>query len=324
MNRKKMIRILLPAAAVCIVLVLFAVFALPALKYNSAKALLDAGKYEEAIAAFESLGTYRDSAGQIEACRAAIIARNSNAAAALYESGDTEAAYALLKGLDDPDCAAKAKEYLFEIQKGRLGSMAPGDTLLFGSYEQDGDLSNGPEELEWIVLDADSGEALVISKYGLDIREFNDEKDLYSAVTWNTCQLRQWLNGPFYNSAFSPEHQGMILISDVPAATNPDSDVNPGRSTKDKVFILGIEEAYRYFDSDSARQCFGTSYCYMLGAEKTGDGACYWWLRSPGVEFSSVSVVLGSGAVFTNGFSSGHIPNLAVRPVMRISSGSAR
>ena len=53
MNRKKMIRILLPAAAACIVPVLFAVFALPAMKYNPAKALLDAGKYEEAIAAFE-------------------------------------------------------------------------------------------------------------------------------------------------------------------------------------------------------------------------------------------------------------------------------
>ena len=116
----------------------------------------------------------------------------------------------------------------------------------------------------------------------------------------------------------------MILTSDVPAGTNPDSDISPGRDTKDRIYLLNVEEAYRYFGSDSERQCFGTPYCYMLGAEKGDGGACYWWLRSPGIEVSTVSVVLGSGTVFTNGFSSGHIPNPAVRPVMRIALSTGR
>ena len=62
----------------------------------------------------------------------------------------------------------------------------------------------------------------------------------------------------------------------------------------------------------------------MLGAEKGDSGACCWWLRSPGIGLSTVSVVLGGGAVFTNGFSSGHIPNLAIRPVMRIALSTDR
>ena len=41
-----------------------------------------------------------------------------------------------------------------------------GETLMFGSYEQDGDEENGPEPIEWIVLDKDDeGNILVISRY---------------------------------------------------------------------------------------------------------------------------------------------------------------
>ena len=327
MNRKKDFLIVFSAAAVVIVLFLLAAWVIPARKYSTAKALVDARKYEEAIAAFEALGPDRDCTAEIEACRAAIKERDAGAAAAaaaLHDIGKTEAAYELLNVLDDPDSVSKAKEYLFEIQKGRIGSVNAGDIIRFGSWEQDGNPANGPEEIEWIVLDTDGSEALVISRYGLDAREFNDEKNPYSATTWSICQLRTWLNGAFCDSAFGPDHQGMILTSDVPAGTNPDSSVSPGSDTKDKVFLLSIEEAYRYFDSDSARKCFGTPYCDMLGPEKGSDGACCWWLRSPGVAFSSVSVVTGTGKVFTNGYSSGHIPNPAVRPVMRIDLNAGR
>ena len=318
MKQKKDILIVFSAAAVVIVLFLLAAWVIPARKYSAAKALYDAGQYEEAIAAFEALGPDRDCTAEIEACKAAIKEQDAGAAAALAESGDAEAAYAILNVLDDPDSVSKAKEYLFEIQKGRIGSVNAGDIIRFGSWEQDGNPANGPEEIEWIVLDISGSEALVISRYGLDAREFNDEKNPYSATTWRICQLRTWLNGAFYSSAFGPGHQGMILTSDVPAGTNPDSSVSPGSDTKDNMFLLSIEEASRYFDSDSARKCFGTPYCNTLGPEKGSDGACTWWLRSPGVEFSSVSVVTANGIVFTNGYSSGHIPNPAVRPVMRI------
>ena len=324
MKQKKDILIVLSAAAVVVALFLLAVWVIPARKYSAAKALYDAGQYEEAITAFEALGPDRDCTAEIEACKASIAERDAGAAAALAESGEAEAAYAMLNVLDDPDSVSKAKEYLFEIQKSRIGSVKAGDTIRFGSWEQDGNPANGPEEIEWIVLDISGSEALVISRYGLDAREFNDENNPYSATTWRICQLRTWLNGAFYSSAFGPGHQGMILTSEVPAGTNPDSDVSPGSDTKDKVFLLSIEEAYRYFDSNSARKCFGTPYCDMLGPEKGSDGACTWWLRSPGMGFSSVAVVTGDGIVFTNGYSSGHIPNPAVRPVMRIDLSAGR
>ncbi len=321
-KRKKSIVIVLSVAAVCIALVFLLPEVISAGKYRAAKALYEAGQYEDAIAAFEAIGTYRDSAAQIEACRTAIAERDRSAAAVLYENGDYEAAYALLNGLNDQDSVETAMECLYRIQKDRIGGVTVGETIRFGSYEQDNDLSNGPEEIEWLVLDVDGSQALVISKYGLNIREFNDEKDPYAVITWGNCQLRTWLNGQFLNTSFGSDHRKMILTSEVPAGTNPDAKVSPGRDTKDKVFILSIEEAYRYFDSDRARQCFATAYCSALGAEKGDDGGCYWWLRSPGIETSTVTVVLWNGAVFTNGFSCGHVPNLAIRPVMRIDLGA--
>ena len=42
-------------------------------------------------------------------------------------------------------------------------NMHVGDTVVFGSYEQDNDKSNGTEPIEWIVLDEKGGRYLLLS-----------------------------------------------------------------------------------------------------------------------------------------------------------------
>lgn len=72
--------------------------------YAAAVALYDAGKYEEAIAAFEAMNGYKDSAAQIEACKTAILDRAYDAAVALYDAGRYEEAidaFKALKGYKD-------------------------------------------------------------------------------------------------------------------------------------------------------------------------------------------------------------------------------
>ena len=44
-----------------------------------------------------------------------------------------------------------------------------GTTITLGEYEQDNDVSNGPEPIKWIVLDIQDNKALILSKYLLDI-----------------------------------------------------------------------------------------------------------------------------------------------------------
>ena len=70
-------------------------------QYEAAAALAEAGDYEQAIAAFEALDGYRDSAEQIEACRTAILDEQYNAALALYANRNFAAAREAFAALGD-------------------------------------------------------------------------------------------------------------------------------------------------------------------------------------------------------------------------------
>jgi hypothetical protein len=88
--------------------------------------------------------------------------------------------------------------------------IAVGDIVTFGHYEQDNDTSNGQEVIEWIVLEVDEANhrLWVVSRYGLDAQPYNAEA---AEVTWQTCTLREWLNGTFFETAFTPEEQVAVL-----------------------------------------------------------------------------------------------------------------
>lgn len=166
-----------------------------------------------------------------------------------------------------------------------INSLQIGDIYIFGTYEQDNDVSNGKEEIEWQVLAKEDNKALIISKYALDCVQYNSE---WEDVTWETCTLRKWLNETFINSAFNSDEQALIPETNVSADTNPKYSTNPGNATKDKIFLLSISEVNKYFSSDEERVCTVTDYAKAQGAYTSdnhtvdGKGACWWWLRSPG------------------------------------------
>ncbi len=159
-------------------------------------------------------------------------------------------------------------------------SLKVGDKIAFGHYEQDNDLSNGPEPIEWQVLTIEDGRALVLSRYGLDSGKYYGSN---YAVTWQSSLLRAWLNTEFYDSAFSLDEQTVIqeVINKNPK--NPQSGVTGGHDTKDKVFLLSFEEFNQYLTDYWDRKCTATEYARKNGAiVKEDSGASPWWLRSPG------------------------------------------
>ena len=290
--------------------------------YSKAVSLKDAGKYDGAIAAFEALNGYKDSVVQIENCQTAIKDNAYNAATKLMTEGKfieavaafeamngykdsaaqaTECAFCAAVALKDAgkyDEAIKAFEALGEYKdsklqirqmfssNGYLGQATVGSTILFGAYEQDNNTANGQEPIEWRVLAKENGKLLVISEYGLDAVEYNTKGE---NITWAQCTLHSWLNGTFLKKAFSAEEQAMIATTNVTADKNPEYNTNPGNATNDKVFLLSIPEAEKYFTSDRERQAAPTAYAIARGAwtssdYKTASGAaaCWWWLRSPG------------------------------------------
>ena len=92
-------------------------------------------------------------------------------------------------------------------------TLRAGNSVLFGTYEQDDDTDNGPEPIEWIVLDVQDGKALLLSRYGLE--QMIDKDSYRSTDSWETCVQREWLNGTFYDSAFTETEKSAILLTDV-------------------------------------------------------------------------------------------------------------
>lgn len=253
-------------------------------KYDAAVALMEAGKYSEAIAAFMEIVTHRDSADMIMVCK-------YNAAVALMNAGKYSEAIAAFEAIKDyKDSAAKIKECETAI----LYNATVGTYITFGSYEQDNNTANGKEDIEWLVLAKENNRLLVISRYALDSKPYNDQD---VAVTWETCSLRSWLNKEFFNTAFSSEAQAMIPTVTVSADKNPEYSTDPGKATQDKVFLLSIVEANKYFMTDDARQCKPTAYAEAQRARRYDNGCCHWWLCSPGHYRSFASHVRDDGYV---------------------------
>ena len=211
----------------------------------------------------------------------------------------------------------------YAIEKIEKNPVEIGDTVLFGAYEQDNNFSNGKEAIEWKVLAKEGNKALVISNYALDAQPYNTQ---YTDITWETCSLRKWLNGTFISNAFSSYEQNMIQTTTVTAEKNPEYSTPPGNNTKDKVFLLNIPEANRYFSSDEARICEATEYAKAQGVYASpnysvdGKATCWWWLRSPGSSSDSAANVRANGSVHDHGYAVNY-DELGVRPALWINLG---
>ena len=194
-----------------------------------------------------------------------------------------------------------------------LKKLTNGSTFQLGAYEQDNNSGNGAEPIEWIVLDKNASSILLVSRFGLDCQLYNTQ---FTGITWDTCSLREWLNNEFLHSAFSEAEIACINSSYVSPDKNPDYNTNPGKGTKDQIFLLSAYECSKYFSSDTERICVPTQYALEkeLYMEKNSPG-CMWWLRTPGDTQDYVSTVSGQGDVQTFGVNL-CFDMCAVRPVL--------
>lgn len=202
------------------------------------------------------------------------------------------------------------------VTDSKIKSAEIGDYIEFGEYEQDGDESNGKEDIEWLVLDKEEDRILVISKYALDCQPYNDVDE---DITWEECTLREWLNDEFINNAFTAEEKSAIPTVTVKAGKNPSYDVDPGKDTRDKVFLLSADEAKKLFKENSERVCQATAYAVFNGVwdDPKGD---FWWLRSPGATADYASCIGETGYIHALGHYASR-DNLSVRPAMWIELG---
>ena len=166
-----------------------------------------------------------------------------------------------------------------------------GDTVSFGRYPQDED--GGVKPIEWTVMKKEENKVLLLSKYVLDAQPYNKK---FEEVTWETSDIRRWLNSDFYTTVFNDIEQSKIADTLVRTENNPESGTAGGNDTEDKVFLLSIEEAKSFFINDGERKAKITKY-----AEKAGVLYAWWWLRSPGDSGNYAAEVNDYGWVIRSG-----------------------
>ena len=307
--------------------------------YLKAEELLAAGNYEEASAAFDALDGYRDSSDRAAEARDAAeeAGRGMVYAEAVTKMGEgnIEEAYALfqtIRGYRDVDQLLSENRELISAER-RIAIRTPGSIVALGNYEQDNNMENGAEPIEWIVLDVQEGKTLLISRYALDCKKLHDYDT--GSLTWEMCTLRAWLNSDFLNTAFSAEEQQAILVTEVDNGKNQGYPgyhrVTGGKNTEDRLFLLSFAEAKQYFPSDESQRpktgneydvynavdylptatCQSTAYARAHGANA---GLALWWLRSPGENQKCAMFVAGNGAA---GYKVPYyIPDGTVRPAL--------
>lgn len=95
----------------------------------------------------------------------------------------------------------------------------------------------------------------------------------------------------------------------------PAVSVYSGGVTQDRIFLLSIAEAEKYFPTTMSRMCKPTAYASMRGVGQPHE-TCHWWLRSPNYS-AKASMVNNEGSII--GVSERAVTQtMGVRPVLWI------
>lgn len=162
-----------------------------------------------------------------------------------------------------------------------------GNTVTFGSFEG--------RPIRWKVLDERGRMRMLLAEESVTRRPYNDTP---TDTSWRECSLRQWLNGPFLEAAFTPAERAKITAVRVENPRSPMYYTNGGLNTMDRAYVLSVPEAQKYFPDQQDRA--------------QGD---WWWLRTPGSNLFSAVAVYDDGSLYEFGIHV-HYEKGGVRPVI--------
>ncbi|MBO5326519.1 MAG: hypothetical protein J6A84_00180 [Clostridia bacterium] len=144
------------------------------------------------------------------------------------------------------------------------------------------------EPIAWRILSMKDGSALIMCDSIIENMPFNSGSgnDNYADST-----VRTWLNGDFFNIAFSATAQECVAISSI--TSKPGRDLTglmngyvPGveKTTEDKIFLLSKEEFANTvygLNTKDARKMKASDYTLANGILSNSDwnGYAGWWIR---------------------------------------------
>ncbi len=224
--------------------------------YEAAVSLKENGNEKEAIAIFEKMGGYKESAQYIQDYNNSINENKYSEALELIKNEKYIEAYNALEALADyRDCKELQESIMTKYIAEYLRGSEIGDTVLFGTYEQDIDIGDhkykAGDSISWRVIDKQADKVLVISEDLVGLRPFFNEYT--EDGNWTNSELRLWLNKEFMQASFSEEEISLIIDSEIMSKAKPATGPSADVTSTDKVFLLSQEEAESYFSNDVDR-----------------------------------------------------------------------
>ena len=159
--------------------------------------------------------------------------------------------------------------------------------------------------IQWKVTAVANDGIYVVSNKILEKKKYHSSK---TSITWADCSLRTWLNGYFYNFAFSSTEKQAIQMTHLMNEDSPWYGTEGGIDTYDKVWIPSYKDGLN-------EGVYGTNYSGTTGS-------CYWWLRTPGYGSDDACYVDDIGSVGSSGYYVDH-GSVGVRPALKINLTSS-
>lgn len=280
---------------IIIVTIMLCIISIPIgidMQYNGAIKDFEAGNYVAAYKIFDKFDGYRDSEEKKKDC---IYGQALKA----VKKKKYIKAYKLFMRIEDYGDTKEQMKAIYSDYKNEQVSLIKtakeGDVIVFGEYDG--------KQIEWIVLNVNKkkNKSLVISKNVL----FNKSFDSKHNVTWDKSEIRKWLNDTFYKSISEGFEKNVILTSKLNNKKNAEFKTSSGKNTKDKIFLLSVEETDKYFKTDASRICND-----LEGISS------HWYLRTQGDASYRVTYVDTSGTIDASGTAEEY--EKGIRPAMWI------
>lgn len=115
------------------------------------------------------------------------------------------------------------------------------DCIYFGNYRQkdtngDGEADDKDEKtpVKWRVLSVNGDDAFIMADTCLDYMKYNN---MHADVTWETSDIRKWLNGDFYDNLCDENEKKAVKDTYVNNSDTTEVEHKSAKDTTDKIYL---------------------------------------------------------------------------------------